>query len=865
MRMLLQGLLLINAFILHTACSFEKYYAISHPPLSSNLTCERDNIVYEPCGTLERLHTILYSYQTNSTSIYLLDSKYRVSRDILFNFSSLKSVEIKTWNRSKSSLIICSNHDFSAHFFNIEKIIVESVSFRNCGKSKPTLLSTGTITVTQVQINSLSFVRSSQNSILIQSDVIELQVTDCFFSKGKAIAVFIQSDSVSNASFNNVSFCHDNAGSIRIDSTSSHVSELVLSYCNFFYSSTNESIIEVNLLYSVTIKYSFFSDNSVRNILLTRDTKQVIITESYIDRNTAYSSTIHCSNSLKTIDKTEKIFIWFVKSSLVIVRNTSAYNNTNVNNSSILNIQSFERTIFLNCIFKKNKGVSSQLIMIYEAIINQTVFEENNASALPVLNSNNLTINYCKFISNIAESGGAIYDILEYGSRNVVIQGSIFINNQAKHNGGSINIYANEIKVISSEFFNNSALEGDGGAMNISGNLYITSSSFMSNRALNGRAISMNKGSLVDLQNTTFTDNHAENGSGGAIVSTHDASIKINNCRFINNIALKDGGGVLYTYATELTVSLNNFTNNSAENGGAVNIVVEINVTILQSTFTNNTGLKNGGAICLHSDNVNITHCYFHDNFAANGGGVSADGMTYLTIEMTGFYFNRANVGAGLEILHCHFIIITDSQFILNIATEYNGGAMIIKGNKNEFHNCNFQENTALSPEGKGGPINVISLAVLIVNHTNFTANAAHHGGALNIENTLRVIVWDCYFINNSANLNGGAIVMANNNSEVNLYDFSKFISNDAKNGGALAFNAIGFFSTLTYSCSNNTGWLDNSIKEATLCFHHHHSSNFGSLSRLNITVITNCSFTNNEACARKKEREELLQFGGTT
>ena len=63
---------------------------------------------------------------------------------------------------------------------------------------------------------------------------------------------------------------------------------------------------------------------------------------------------------------------------------------------------------------------------------------------------------------------------------------------------------------------------------------------------------------------------------------------------------------------------------------------------------------------------------------------------------------------------------------------------------------------------------------------------------------------------------------MANNNSEVNVYAFSKFSSNSAKDGGALAFNAIGAFSTLTYSCTNITCWLDNSIKEATRCHHDH-------------------------------------------
>ena len=65
----------------------------------------------------------------------------------------------------------------------------------------------------------------------------------------------------------------------------------------------------------------------------------------------------------------------------------------------------------------------------------------------------------------------------------------------------------------------------------------------------------------------------------------------------------------------------------------------------------------------------------------------------------------------------------------------------------------------------------------------------------------------------------------------------------------------LGAISSLPYSCTNNTGWLDNSIKEAaSLSFHHHHSSNFSSSSFINITVITNCIFTKNEA-SRKEGR----------
>ena len=124
-----------------------------------------------------------------------------------------------------------------------------------------------------------------------------------------------------------------------------------------------------------------------------------------------------------------------------------------------------------------------------------------------------------------------------------------------------------------------------------------------------------------------------------------------------------------------------------------------------------------------------------------------------------------------------------------------------------------LSKNTAHSPEGKGGAINVISLTSLIVNHINFTANRANDGGALNIENSQRVVVWDCYFSYNTAESKGGAILVTKNNSEVNLYAHSKFINNSAKHGGAIAFVANGLFSKLIYSSTNKTtSLLDYSV-----------------------------------------------------
>ena len=669
-RMLFQGLIWVYAFILPTACSIEEYYAISHPPLSSNLTCKRDNRVFEPCGTLERLNDIPHSYQANSTSIYLLDGEYMISRNTHLKFSSLEFVQIRAWNKSTTSFIICNNHDFSAQFISIEKIIIDSIGFHGCGKSEQM---SGTIVVKLIQITRSSFVWRILNSLIIKSNANELQVTNCIFNKGKATAVYIQSDSVSNATFKNVSFNHREAGSINHGI--SHESNLVISNCIFYKSSTGDSIITINSINSVAITYSFFSENSVWNILWTQNTDKVIIANCKFNSNIATLNTIlsHSSGSIQSI-------------SLFSMSDTIAINNTNEFN--MLNVKGFQSTTILNSTFTKNIGGNS-LKDANEIAINQTNFEGNRGTAVEIWSYRNiLIVDNCKFAFNTAkDSGAAIKN--RWVSKPVIIRRSVFIGNQAKINGGAIQTRSNEIRVIDSQFFNNSALTGDGGAMWISGNLYVTSSCFSFNRA------------------------------------------------------------------------------------------------------------ASGGALCLNQGPMN---------------------------------FQRAT--------------IHDSQFIQNIATDKGGGAVVIKGKKIGFHNCNFQENTAFSPEGKGGAINVVSLTSLIVNHTNFTANSGNDGGALNIDNTLRVVVWDCYFTSNTVKSSGGAILMTKDYSEVNLYAHNEFINNSAKHGGALAFNVIGLFSALTHSCTNNTGWSDNTTEQFKLLFNY-----------FNATAITNCSFTNNEAKRKDQGR----------
>ena len=353
----------------------------------------------------------------------------------------------------------------------------------------------------------------------------------------------------------------------------------------------------------------------------------------------------------------------------------------------------------------------------------------------------------------------------------------------------------------------------------------ILNCSFLKNKG--GCYISDNQ--EIVINQTTFEENRE---IAIELWSSHNTLI-VDNCKFAFNTAERSGAAInSYWVNNHITIQRSVFISNQAKiNGGAIQTNTN-EIRVIDSQFFNNSALKGDGGAMSISGNLYVTSSSFPSNRATSGGALSVN---------QGFADQRATVD--------------DSQFIQNIAAEEGGGAVVIRGKNVEFHNCNLQENIVLSKDGKGGAINVISVTSLIANHTNFTTNAAHYGGALNIDNTQRVVVWDCYFTSNTAESSGGAILMTKNNSEVNLYAYSNFINNSANHGGALAFNAVGLFSKLTYSCTNNTGWLENNIKEAVLKFHLHHSNYFSGLNHFNITVITNCSFTNNDAKRKDQGR----------
>ena len=136
-----------------------------------------------------------------------------------------------------------------------------------------------------------------------------------------------------------------------------------------------------------------------------------------------------------------------------------------------------------------------------------------------------MDIGHSNFLTNNARDGGAIYSGAK-GSSNRNIHDCTFINNTATGSGGAIYVANNNQQILNCILDGNKA-NGDGGAV------YVAADK-----------------NFVAIKDSTFTNSRGDNGGavyyGGTTSSSSSYYLKITNSTFLKNIAIHNGGAVLY-------------------------------------------------------------------------------------------------------------------------------------------------------------------------------------------------------------------------------------------------------------------------------------------------------------------------------
>ncbi len=219
--------------------------------------------------------------------------------------------------------------------------------------------------------------------------------------------------------------------------------------------------------------------------------------------------------------------------------------------------------------------------------------------------------------------------------------------------------------------------------------------------------------------NCVFDNNYASaaGGYGAGIYYFGGCTGDIIDCTFTNNVATGFNAGIHLRYASTAGVLIEGctFISNSATNlAAAVGLRDGASATISNCTFEENTCTGSGSAIALDSSAVaTIKNCTIRSNTAARGAGIWLANSTTATVENCLFEGNEASWGGAVRTTN-----------VLSAT----------------FKNCTFSGNTA--PEGsKGG------------------AHFADGYGSIPIDG--------CYYLNNDANVAGGALDLAGSNEFV--------------------------------------------------------------------------------------------------
>ena len=473
-----------------------------------------------------------------------------------------------------------------------------------------------------------------------------------------------------------------------------------------------------------------------------------------------------------------------------------------------------------------------------------------------------VSINNSSFVGNKAPVAGAIFTNVDSKITN-----SNFINNSAAKIGGAI-CNVNDLTVENSKFVNNTpqaihnskelhlgietftdlqnAIGLVDGILTLDSDIAMTddeAAGFVNGVAINkdividgkghtidaknlGRIFSIGEGFTVTLTNATLINGKAT--EGGAIYN--DGSLTLSDVKLSDNAADSYGGAVFNN--GELVVSDSVFDSNDIVNRGSASVdyggAAIYNwydgvLTVSGSNFTNNIkNYKNGdrlvGAVATIGD-ATISDSCFVNNAGRWGGAISASGyliagddVNTLTVSGSTFKENGGLYGAG--------IFVAGSDFTVS--------------------DCVFDKNTAfgkgdMTPNNNNGAaieVTDTNKAIAgIITGSNFTNNKAQYGGAIDIcEGNIKIT--DSIFVNNSADVEGGAIDIntVNGNPEVSISG-SKFINNSASYGGAIVnvkdltvrntefvnntpdaiFNYVGFGGNLDLGIENFTD-LQNAI-----------------------------------------------------
>lgn len=449
------------------------------------------------------------------------------------------------------------------------------------------------------------------------------------------------------------------------------------------------------------------------------------------------------------------------------------------------------------------------------------------------------TIRNCRFTDNNGETGGALAAATPSAS-GILVEDCLFIkNNTALLSAG---IYFRNLSGGSTVrrciFQENTTIRGSFYVIT-SANMTVDSCQFLNNNAgLNPCSGMYTWQTTFTLTNSIFKGNRSNDysamyndGRDGVFPFT------IENCLFEDNVAIDptnnantaDGGAIFNATTTSLIKNCL-FKNNGGHRGGA--IFISGNVAgnpnrIEDCLFEDNravpgvsTTASRGGALFGATALYETKNCTFSKNTTTTSGGhVHNDSNTKYYFESCRFEGATAAFGAATSNYNagttgtyenCEFVGNTAATSGGAVSTAFTANTTIknclVESNNARFGGGLFVQNTnsvltvlgstiySNNAEVNGGGINISAGAPLLIEDCFFELNAADVGGAINYTddtaNVGTLVVRNTAIQNNFANTQAAGINLSNVNAELINCLFFNNLNFGAGAGGAVCNNA---------------------------------------------------------------------------
>ncbi|WP_407393665.1 beta strand repeat-containing protein, partial [Methanobrevibacter sp.] len=600
-------------------------------------------------------------------------------------------------------------------------------------------------------------------------------------------------------------------------------------------------------------------------------------------------------NSYSTISSANKIFR--LSASGITLTNIE-FTNTREGPLCAVDIQSSDCTIS-NCAFDHCNNQYGGAIHSSTSSSNTKIencnFTNNQAvwggsGGAMYLEGSNTEITGCNFDSNTAQNYGAIYS-----TGTTEIRNSNFTNNKGSNaDGGAVYIGGENSVVDNCNFVANEATAGHlfGGAIAIAGTgSSIINSNFERNKAGHGGAVYI-ESSGINVENCNFTENEAS--TGGAI-SVYQDDATITNCDFTSNTATESGGAIyIADDCHNADMSYCNFTDNNAatgkaiyadgsadgkvsncELGGVNDLSVNAGYPVL--TFTLATDYSNivvgniegasggeGSKVPLPNEDITLEIRDSHGGLVTtvtdvtdSNGQITYDysALPKDTYTYTATYLDGKTKVGTFGIVNVEGDAFSDIQEAIDNA---DAGAILMLKNITYLNDISDEmvinkpisiigvDGTVLNAEGKSGIFTITNVdGVNLQGITLINGNNTDYGGAIDIVGGTNGAINNCTFINNTANIGGGAVRVNNDAAGWNFYN-STFINNTAlstlddgsgigrgvPNGGGAIWSCVQEVSVYNSSFINNSGSYGGALR--------------GSFNTYDSELINNTAFNGN-------------------